>query len=142
MAVHDSATGASPSGAGPPDATKESGVFGSYDYTHECGTPALASPPQPEEAFDGSELIEYRHRIQRLGEDLLTERDRLTASEVQLGAALGRVATLEDQLRRYELAVRDLERLRRLPFWGLLSRYLQLRTAIGHRIRSLLPRQD
>ena len=69
----------------------------------------------------GSELIEYRRRLQQAGEDLLTERDRLAAGEAQLGAALGRVAALEDELRRYELAVRDLERLRRLPFWGAMS---------------------
>jgi hypothetical protein len=103
---------------------------------------AVMRQRQLAEAFDGSELVEYRQRLQQAGEDLLTERDRLAAGEARLGAALGRVAALEDELRRYELAVRDLERLRRLPLWGLLSRYLQLRTAIGRSIRRLLPRQD
>jgi Methyltransferase domain len=116
----------------------------SFRLTEEVGElrrAALTRQRQLEEAFDGSELIEYRQRLQRVGEDLLTERDRLAAGEAQLGAALGRVATLEDELRRYELAVHDLERLRRSPFWGLLSRYLQLRTTIGRKIRRLLPHQ-
>jgi SAM-dependent methyltransferase len=117
----------------------------SFRLTEEVGElrrAALTRQRQLEEAFDGSELIEYRRRLQRADEDLLSERDRLAAGEAQLGAALGRVAALEDELRRYELAVRDLERLRRLPFWGVLSRYLQLRTRIGRTIRLLLRRQD
>ena len=95
----------------------------SFRLTEEVGElrqAALTRQRQLEEAFDGSELIEYRQRLQRVGEDLLTERDRLAAGEAQLGTALGRVATLEDELRRYELAMHDLERLRRSPFWGLL----------------------
>ena len=114
----------------------------SFRLTEEVGElrqAALTRQRQLEEAFDGSEMIEYRRRLQRVGEELLTERDRLAAGEAQLGAALGRVATLEDELRRYELAVHDLERLRHSPFWGLLSRYLQLRTTIGRRIRHFLP---
>ena len=116
----------------------------SFRLTEEVGElrqAALTRQRQLEEAFDGSELIEYRQRLQQVGEELLTERDRLAAGEAQLGAALGRVATLEDELRRYELAVHDLERLQRSPFWGVLSRYLQLRRTIGRKIRHLLPRQ-
>ena len=102
---------------------------------------ALAHQRQLEEAFDGAEVIEHRAREQRLNEDLLAERDRVAAGEAQLGSALGRAAVLEDELRRYELAMHDLERLQRSPFWGVLARYLRLRTTVGGKLRRLVQRQ-
>ena len=119
----------------------ERASFRLTEEVSELRQAALTRQRQLEEAFDGSEMNEYRRRLQEVGEELLTERDRLAAGEAQLGAALGRVATLEDELRRHELAVRDLERLRHSPFWGVLSRYLQLRTTIGRKLRHFLPRQ-
>ena len=101
----------------------------SFRLTEEVGElrqAALTRQRQLEEAFDGSELIEYRRRLQRAGEDLLTERDRLAAGEAQLGAALGRVATLEDELRRYELAV---QRSRATPTLAVLGRPVALPAA-------------
>jgi hypothetical protein len=119
----------------------ERAAFRLTEEVGELRQAALSHQRQLEEAFEPAELVQHRERLQRAGEELLAERDRLAAGEAQLGAALGRVAVLEDELRRYELAMHDLERLQRSPFWGLLARYLRLRTAVGRMLRRFVPRQ-
>ena len=105
---------------------------------------ALAHQRQLEEAFDGSR-VDRVPPAPRSGstKTCSPSATALAAGEAQLGVrARTRAAMLEDELRRYELAMQDLERLQRSPFWGVLSRYLRLRTTIGGKLRRLLQRQD
>ena len=111
---------------------------------HRGGRRAAPSGADPPAAARGSVRRERtdrdRQRLQRVGEELLTERDRLAAGEAQLGTALGRWQASRTSCGAMSSLCTISSDSDALPS-GASPRYLQLRTTIGRRIRGLLPRQ-
>lgn len=110
------------------------------EEAHQLRTAAIVAQEQLQDAYAGGEIEQLRARIAQLEVEVLDERDRASISEVQLGEALGRARALESEQLRFQVAVRDLERLTQLPFWPSLARYLGLQTSGRKKVDRLLRR--